>query len=295
MIKEIKAKTILSTVKNPSSWFGVMYNMNIYRGCEHKCIYCDSRSECYRIESFDDIEVKVNAVDLLDLELSKKRKKGTVGTGAMSDPYTPIEKQYRLTQKALKVLAENRYPVHITTKSNLILRDVDILQEINKIHASVAFTITTTDNTIAQKVEPNAPSPIERLNAMGVLSTLGICTGITMMPILPFIEDNTNNIIEIVKLAKEFGASFIYPSFGMTLRDRQRNYYYEKIERLFPGVKEKYEKSYGNYYCCNSKSVSKLKEAFFESCNKYGVSTKIPTYANKLTSIQLSLFNDKDL
>lgn len=292
MIKEIEAKTILSYNKNPSGWFGVKYGMNIYRGCQHGCIYCDSRSSCYQIENFDDIIVKINAIDLLKKELLHKRIKGTVGTGAMSDPYIPIEKDYKLTMQALKVIADYRYPVHITTKSNLILRDIDILQEINKIFASVAITITTIDDDLSKRVEPYAPTSTERFQAIGILSTLGISVGITMMPILPFIEDNEENIVGIVKSASEYGAKFIYPALGMTLREGQREYYYNKLDRLFPGLKEKYQRKYGNKYSCSINNYTRIKNAFYEACNKYGMTTKVPTYDNKVTAVQMSLFEE---
>ncbi|MBC2580041.1 radical SAM protein [Clostridium sp. DJ247] len=288
MVREVNAKTILITSKNPTAWFGVKYVMNIYRGCQHGCIYCDSRSECYRIDDFEDIIIKINAVELLKKELSRKRVKGTIGTGAMSDPYMPIENKYKLTQKALKVIADNKYPVHIITKSNLVLRDVDILQEINNIYASVAITITTADDLLARKVEPWVCASSDRFKAIGILSTLGICVGITMMPILPFIQDNEKNIIEIIKMAKEYGAKFICPSFGMTLRDRQREYYYSRLDELFPGIRNKYEKKFGNNYGCNANNVVKLKNTFYESCEKYGISTKMPSYEKKLSEVQLS-------
>lgn len=291
MIKEIQARTILSTCKNPSGWFGTLYSMNIYRGCTFKCIYCDSRSECYRIENFDDIYVKVNAVELLKKELPRKRKKGTIGTGAMSDPYNPAEKEYRLTRKALETIAEARYPVHITTKSTLVTRDVDVLMEIGKIYASVAITITTTDDSLAAKIEPNAPPPSERLKAIGILSALGITTGITMMPILPFIEDSEENITEIVKAAKEFGASYIYPCIGVTMRDRQRDYFYSELDKNFPGIRSKYEKRFGIRYGCFPSNSKKLMECFREACKNYGVSTDIPTYGSKISGYQLSLFD----
>lgn len=292
MIKEICSKSILSTNRNPSSWFGSLYLMNVYRGCQHKCIYCDSRSECYGIENFDDVLVKINAVELLKKELPRKRKKGTIGTGAMTDPYTPAELQYKLTQDTLKVIADNNYPVHITTKSNLILRDVDIIKSINEIYASVAFTITTTDSTLAKKIEPYAPLPIERLKAMGILSTLGICTGITMMPILPFIEDNPENIVSIIEMAKDYGASFIYGHFGMTLRDRQKQYYFNKLDENFPYLRQKYEKKYITKYGCPANNAKKLKEIFYETCYKYGICTEAPTYTNKISSLQLDLLSN---
>ena len=176
MIKEIEAKTLLSRNKKPSSWFGTHYLFNIYRGCQHKCIYCDSRSLCYRIDNFDDLLVKKNSVELLRKELKSKRKKGTIGTGSMSDPYTISEKDYKLTRGCLKVISDYNYPVHITTKSNLILRDVDILTEINKIYACVAMTVTTTNDDLSSIIEPGAPKSSERLKAVGVLSSLGINT-----------------------------------------------------------------------------------------------------------------------
>lgn len=295
MIEELKAKSILSVCKNPSSWFGVKYNFNIYRGCEHQCIYCDSRSECYKIENFNDLIVKINAPELLRKELLSKRNKGTVGTGAMGDPYTMTEKKYALTRKCLEIISELHYPVNIITKSNLILRDIDILQEINKIYASVAITITTQDDDLARKIEPFAPPSTDRFKALGILSTLGICTSITMMPILPFIEDNEENIAEIVKKASYYGVKHIVPWLGMSLRDRQRNYYYDKLDELFPneGVSRKYDKKFGNSYRCSANNSKKLWAILSENCNKYGISLKMPSYEEKLTSVQLSFLSDK--
>lgn len=290
MINEINAKSILSTNKNPSAWFGVKYIMNIYRGCQHGCIYCDSRSECYHIENFDNLTVKINAVELLKKEISRKRKRETIGTGSMSDPYIPIEKKYRLTEGALKIIADNRFPLNITTKSNLILRDINIIQDISKIDAIVSFTITTWDDELAAKIEPFAPSPSDRFKAMGILSLLGIRVGVLIMPILPFIEDNKQNIIEIIKRAHDAGAKFIYPSFGMTLRDRQREYYYKMLDKHFPGMKEKYIKKFGDRYSCGANNYKSLKAVFYENCNKYDISTKMPSYSNKLNSVQLSFF-----
>lgn len=291
MIRELEAKSILSTCKKPSQWFGVKYTFNIYRGCEHKCIYCDSRSECYGIENFDDLIVKTNAVELLKKELASKRSKGTVGTGAMGDPYTMSEKKYKLTRKALEVISDSNYPVHIITKNNLILRDIEILQEINKIYASVAMTITTTDNELAKKIEPFAPSPIDRMKALGILSMVGICTSITMMPILPFIEDTKENIIDIVKKANYYGVKHIIPWLGMSLRDRQRAYYYNKLDSIFPGIREKYEKRFGYTYNCSVNNYKKLLDILHEACDKYNISLKMPTYEHKLSSVQLNLFD----
>ncbi len=293
MIKEIEAKQILTTCKNPSMWFGVKYNFNVYRGCEFQCIYCDSRSKCYCIENFKDILVKINSVELLKKELKSKRKKGTVGTGAMSDPYIYSEKKFELTRKSLEVIAEYRFPVHITTKSNLVLRDIDLLEEINRIYASVSITVTTTDDNLAKIIEPNAPLPTERLKALGILSSIGICTSITMMPILPFIEDNEQNILDIVKKADYYGVRHIVPAIGMTLREGNREYYYDKLDEHFPGLREKYEKKYGSRYSCTPSNSKKLWNTFNEACYKYGISTKMPSYENKVTAMQISMFEGK--
>jgi DNA repair photolyase len=291
MPKEIDAKMLLSTSKNPSGWFGTNYTFNTYRGCEHHCIYCDSRSLCYRIDNFDELIVKRNAVELLNKELKNKRKKGVIGTGAMSDPYTRSEKHYQLTRGCLEAIAKYRFPIHITTKSNLILRDIDVLQEINKIYASVAITITTTDDELAKIVEPGASSSTDRLKALGILSELGIHTSITMMPVLPFLEDTEENILDIVNKANYYGVKNIVPWLGMSLRDRQRDYYYKKLDKYFPGIREKYEKSYGDRYSCSTKNMKKLSYTLSNACSKYGISLKMPTYQSEVTAVQLSFLS----
>ncbi len=291
MIEEIQAKTILNRIKQPSAWFGVNYGMNIYRGCQHHCIYCDSRSECYRIENFDDIIIKINAPELLRKELSNKRKRGTIGTGAMSDPYIPLEKEYNLTGRCLEIISEYRFPIHICTKSNLILRDIDVLERINQVYACVSFTLTTTDDDLAKKIEPDAPLPSERLKAMGIISTLGIKTGVLMMPILPFIEDSEDNIEGIVNQSAVYGASYIVPAFGMTLRDRQRLYYYDQLDVLFPELREKYEKRFGDRYSCGVNHYKKLKELFEKLCKEKNISSQMPSYSREVTNCQMDFFN----
>ncbi len=290
MIKEIQAKVLLSHVKQPDTWFGLKYNMNLYRGCQHRCIYCDSRSECYQIENFDrDVLVKANAIDLLRQELARKRVKGVIGTGAMNDPYMPVERDLNLTGRALEVIAQFRFSVHVLTKSDLVLRDIDTLCEINERYAAVSFTITTADDELGKKLEPGASLVSERLKAMQVLAQRGIHTGITMMPILPFIEDNEENITRIVRLAHEYGATYIIPSFGMTTRDRQRAYYLNKLDELFPGLREKYERRFGDQYYCAANNMPRLTKRFNELCQQYGIATRLPQYAPE-TGVQLSLF-----
>lgn len=290
MVKEIEAKVLLSSVPQPDTWFGLKYNMNLYRGCQHGCIYCDSRSECYGIDDFTDIQVKVNAIELLKKELSRKRVRGTVGTGSMNDPYMPLEATRRLTRQALEVFCDVHFPVHVLTKSDLVLRDTDLLKEIAREYAAVSFTITTADDELGKKIEPGASLVSQRFKAIEKLSGAGILTGILMMPILPFLEDTTENVSQIVERARQSGAGYILPAFGMTLRDRQRLYYYNRLDGLFPGVRSEYEKKYSNQYYAPANKSRKLEEFFQKLCAESGIATKMPVYT-ELKSKQLSLFN----
>jgi DNA repair photolyase len=290
MIREIEAKVMLAHVKQPDSWFGLKYNMNLYRGCQHQCIYCDSRSECYQIEDFSDVLVKVNAIDLLSRELPRKRVKGTIGFGSMSDTYGPVEREYNLTGRALEVIAAYGFPVHIITKSDLVIRDVDILRAINRVHAVVSFTITTADDDLARKIEPGAPSPSRRFKAMAALAAAGIHVGVTLMPVLPFIEDHAGNIAAIVRMAHDHGAEYLLPSFGMTLRDRQRAYYYDQLDRHFPGLRERYTQRFGERYSCAANHANELAALCAALCEQYGISTRVSRYEPEPKIEQLSLF-----
>jgi DNA repair photolyase len=290
IVREIQAKVLLSRVKQPDPWFGLSYSMNLYRGCMHRCIYCDSRSECYQIENFDgEVLVKANALELLPKELASKRVKGTIGTGSMNDSYMPLERQLNMTGRALEIIARFGFPVHIVTKSDLVLRDLDSLVEIKKRYAAVSFTITTADDELARKLEPFAPPPSTRFAAMQSLAAHGIYTGITMMPILPFIEDNEENIAAIATQAHDHGASYIIPAFSMTLRDRQRAYYYERLDRLFPGLRQKYERRFGERYSCVANNAAHLAEVLGELCGRYGLTMRITPYRPLQAATQLSL------
>jgi DNA repair photolyase len=278
MIHDITAKTLLSSAKQPDAWFGIKYTMNLYRGCQHQCIYCDSRSECYRIENFADILVKVNAIELLKKELPRKRVKGTIGTGSMSDPYLPLEAKRQLTRQALEVIAQQRFPVHIITKSDLVVRDCAVLQEISRVYAAVSFTITTADDQLGKQLEPGAPLVSQRFAAMQQLAEAGILTGVTLMPVLPFLEDNIENITAIVTRAHECGAAYIIAAFGMTLRDRQRAYYYAQLDRLFPGLRQQYERRFGARYSAAATHARQLETHFNELCARYHIATRMPFY-----------------
>ena len=231
--------------------------MNIYKGCCHGCIYCDSRSECYRIDNFDVVRAKKDALALINKELKSKKRTGVIGTGAMSDPYNPFEKEYSLTRGALELINIHGFGVSIATKSDLITRDIDILKKI-KSHSPVLvkITITTCDDELCKKIEPNVGVASKRFSAIKELSDNGIFAGILLMPVLPFLEDNEDNISGIVNLAHENGAKFIYPAFGVTLRQNQRDWYYKKLDEKFPGIKQKYIQQFRNDYECQ---ISKSK------------------------------------
>lgn len=292
----ISAKQILSTWANNSNWFGVNYNMNIYKGCCHGCIYCDSRSECYQIKDFDIVRAKANAIEILNSELKSKRKKGVVGTGAMSDPYNPLEAKYKLTRSALELISRYNFGISIATKSDLIIRDIDILDEI-KSHSPVLIkiTVTTADDNLCKKIESNVAVASTRFKVINKLSSHGIFTGVLLMPVLPFIEDSDENIIKIIRLAKENGAKFIYPAFGVTLRQNQREHFFKKLDEHFYGITERYIKEYGFAYECRSKRAAKLWKLFKSECDKakilYKMEDIIAGYKKNYEVKQISFFN----
>jgi DNA repair photolyase len=288
---EIRAKTILATIGRPDGVFGLKYNMNLYRGCQHQCIYCDSRSACYEIENFNhDVLVKINALELLEKELARKRVKGVIGTGSMNDPYMPLEKQYELTGRALQLIERYRFGVHINTKSALVIRDIEILRRIGRVHASVCLSISTADDGLSRKIEPGAPPSSVRFEVMKTLAENGIAVGTCMMPILPFLEDSPENITAIVEQTAANGGAFILPWFGMSMRDRQRDYYYEQLNRLFPGLRQKYERAFGERYECPARSAEKLADLFQSLCGRYGLGTRVPTEIQKELPTQPALF-----
>lgn len=275
-MKTVPAKTILTKNKYPQYWFGNDYNMNLYRGCHHDCIYCDSRSECYQNDEFDTVKVKENALDILQKELSTKRYKGVIGIGAMSDTYNAFEKDLEITRGALKLIKDYHFGISLETKSDLVVRDIDLFQEIQKYNdVIIKITITTVDDELSKKIEPNVCVSSQRFQAMKKLSEAGIFTGILLHPVIPFITDSEENIIQMVQLAHENGAQFIHTYFGVTLRDRQREYFYNQLDQSFPGMKDKYRKRFGQRYQCFSKNKSHLEYVFHRECQKYGILYKM--------------------
>ena len=261
---EVNVKGILSA-KN---------GMNIYRGCLHGCIYCDSRSLCYQMNhKFEDIEVKANAVGLLENTLRRKRNKCMIGTGAMSDPYMPIEEKLGNMRKCLEVIERYGFGMTMITKSTKVLRDLDLLKKINeKSKCVVQMTLTTYDEDLCRIVEPNVETTYERFRALEILRDNGIPTVVWLCPILPFIndtEENIRGILDYCVRAKVKG--IINFDMGVTLRDGNRAYFYKKLDEHFPGLKEKYIRMYGNSYQLSSPNSRKLSMIYKSECIKNGI------------------------
>lgn len=260
----VEAKGILSSQNG----------MNLYRGCLHGCIYCDSRSRCYHMEhAFEDIEVKENAIELLEHALRHKRKKCMIGTGAMTDPYIPPELELEHMKKALALIYEYGFGVTVHTKSDRVLRDIDLLQRINgKTKCVVQMTLTTFDEELCRKIEPNVSTTGERVAALKKLRDAGIPTVVWLSPILPFINDTQENIEGILELCAQAGVyGVINFGMGLTLREGNREYFYKQLDCLFPGLKEKYRKTYGYRYEVASPKRRQLIQIFHQKCDAYGM------------------------
>lgn len=245
--------------------------MNLYRGCSHGCIYCDSRSSCYCMEhAFEDIEVKENAIQLLEYALRHKRNKCMIGTGAMTDPYIPLESELGFFRQALKLIEQYGYGVTLLTKSDRVLRDLDILCAINKkTKCVVQMTLTTYDDALCKKLEPNVSVTSERVAALKRLKKAGIPTVVWLCPILPFINDNEANIKGILNLCREAGVyGIICFGMGLTLREGNREYFYKQLDRLFPGMKERYKRTFGEQYMIPSPNEAALMRLFHGFCEE---------------------------
>lgn len=269
----IPAKHLLHRSRS-TEWFGTDHTMNIYRGCCHGCLYCDSRSDCYQIGKFERVRAKADALHILRDDLARKVRPAFIGMGSMSDPYNPFEEELQLTRHALELIDAYNCGVTIATKSDLIVRDMDILTAIRG-HSPVVckLTVTTAADALAAKLEPNAPSPSCRLAALEKLSGAGLFAGVLLMPVLPFLEDSDEGVLAVVEGAVRAGARFIYPAFGVTMRQGQREYFLEGMERAFPGqgLKERYLRQYGDRYQCASPRARTLWRVFTDACQKRGI------------------------
>lgn len=248
--------------------------MNIYRGCSHGCIYCDSRSKCYQMSHrFEDIEVKANAVQLLEEALKRKRKPCMIGTGAMSDPYIPLEKNLCHMRKCLELIDRYGFGVSVLTKSNLILRDLDLLKSINKkTKAVVQMTLTTYDEKLCKILEPNVSTSYERFKVLEIMRDNGIPTIVWLDPILPFINDTEENIRGILSYCEKARVHGIMCfGMGLTLREGNREYFYKKLDEHFPNLKEKYIYRYGNNYEVTSPKNKELMQILISFCRRLGI------------------------
>ncbi len=248
--------------------------MNLYRGCTHGCIYCDSRSACYQIaHDFEDVEVKRNAPKLLEAALRKKRGRCMIGTGSMCDPYLPIEKSERLTRRCLELIDRYGFGFSVLTKSDLVLRDLDLLKSVNaKAKCVVQMTLTTFDEALCGILEPNVCTTSRRFEALKILRDEGIPTVVWLCPILPFINDTEENLRGILDCCFEAGVRGILCfGMGVTLRQGDREYFYQKLDEHFPGIKARYIRTFGYSYECVSPKNAELMAIFREECATRGV------------------------
>ncbi|MDR0198526.1 MAG: radical SAM protein, partial [Methanomassiliicoccaceae archaeon] len=248
--------------------------MNLYRGCTHGCIYCDSRSACYRMDhDFEDIEVKRNAPQILESQLRRKRKKCMILTGAMCDPYLHLEEELQITRQCLSLIEKYGFGVSILTKSDRILRDIDILKAINeRTRCVVQMTLTTYDDVLCGKIEPNVSVTSERVRVLETMRDAGIPTVVWMCPILPFINDTDENLRGLLSYCvKAKVRGILCFGFGVTLREGDREYFYAKLDEHFPGVKERYVQRFGDAYECRSPNSKRLTDIFKEECERNNI------------------------
>lgn len=272
--------------------------MNLYRGCTHGCIYCDSRSRCYQMKhDFEDIEIKQNAVQILEEQLKRRRSPCMIGTGAMSDPYIHLEAQLKITRQCLALIAKYGFGLAIQTKSDRILRDMDLLTRINN-HAKcvVEITLTTMDETLCRILEPGVSTTKKRVEVLMKLREAGIPTVVWLSPILPFLNDTEENLRGILgACVKADVKGILCFDFGMTLREGNREYFYQKLDEHFPGMKQRYLRAFGNRYACSSPNSKYLMRIFQSECQKHGILSRpedVFAYLHKFETKQeqLTLF-----
>lgn len=288
---EVLAKGILSARNG----------MNLYRGCTHGCIYCDSRSTCYQIlHDFEDVEVKKNCLELLDKELGSRRHKGMISTGSMSDPYLPLESQLCYTRRSLELIEKHGFGATVLTKSNLVLRDLDVIK---RIHCSTRFvlqmTLTTADPGLCRILEPNVADSQARAEVLFRFREEGIPSVVWLTPLLPFINDTPENLQGILNICRDAGVrGIIWFGAGVTLRSGDREYFYHALDRHFPGLKQKYISTYGESYSVISPRDRELSLLFREFCRNHGILFEpdsvfrfLSKFEEKNKPVQLSFFD----
>jgi len=273
-----RARSMVNKLKHVDDWFWVSYTLNPYRGCAHLCVYCDARANQYRLsESFEQVVYfKGNAAEVLERQLPRL-KRGIMGTGGVCDAYQPIEAERGITRRILEALARHRFPVEVLTKSDLVLRDLDILQEINEAAwAGVLFTITTLDPVVASRFEPYAPPPERRLAALERVAKTGLTTGVMLCPHLPGISDDEAHLEEVIQRAKDAGAQFLLHG-GLTLKEGpQKERFLEALERYYPHLLPRYEELYSAGYSPQREYSQRVGQLAREICRHYGLPDRMP-------------------
>ena len=265
--------------------------MNLYRGCRHGCIYCDSRSACYHMEHpFEDIEVKQNALILLEDALRRKRRPCMIATGSMSDPYTPPEEELRYTRRALELILQYGFGMTLLTKSSLVLQDLDLLQRINsQTKCVIQMTLTTWEESLCRILEPNVSTTTERFAALMKLKEAGIPTVVWLCPILPFLNDTAENINRLLDCCEQAGVRGIVQfGMGVTLRQGNREYFYRQLDRHFPGLKERYIRTYGNAYVLESPNSRDLLKLLHRRCRDAGILHDNPSVFRYLQEMEIT-------
>ena len=256
---------------------GILSNkngINIYRGCSHGCIYCDSRSLCYNMShAFEDIEVKINAPELLEKALHSKRKRCMIGTGAMGDPYIPLESELKLTKQCLELIDSYQFGATVQTKSDLIMRDIDLFASINEhSKAVVQMTMTTFEDKLCSIIEPGVCATSRRYEVLTEMKKRNIPTIVWLSPFLPYINDTEENLTGLLGYCSEAGVKgIICFGIGLTLREGNREYFYAALDRHFPGMSERYRREFGNSYIVESENNSKLMRKLDDFCERYGI------------------------
>jgi len=260
----VKAKALLT------KWNGV----NVYRGCAHGCVYCDSRSACYQFRhDFEDIEIKENAPELLEAILRAKRRRIVIGSGSMADPYQPCERDWQLTRRCLELLDRYEFGATVITKSDLVLRDLELFESIHRKAKSVLqMTLTVADDELSRVLEPRVCTTARRYEVLKAFQARKVPTVVWMTPILPYLTDSRENVARLLEYCLDAGVKGIVCfGMGLTLREGSREYYYAALDRHFPGLSERYRRQYGNAYNVPSPDEDRLLTLFHETCEKYGI------------------------
>ena len=287
---DIQAKSLLTRNRG----------MNIYRGCVHGCVYCDSRSSCYRFtHPFEDVGVKRNAPELLEDILKRSRERFVVSTGSMCDPYQPCERELKLMRRCLELIEQYGFGASVITKSDLVLRDLDLFESINgKAKSVLQMTLTVADDALSRMLEPNVCTSTRRYEVLKEFQKRGVPTVVWLCPILPYLTDSEENLRAILDMCFDAGVrGVVCFGAGMTLREGSREYYCAALDRLFPGMSERYRSRYGNAYELVSPNGAALMRIFREECGRRGVLFEPEDCFRFIAdmprrSAQISLFDD---